>query len=343
MSEELTAVRMVLADVEGPSDQAWSEARAALMAEIEGVSRSGALTRRRRRWVPAMGVVSALAVAGAVVLATQVFVRGGVGRPSFAAAAVLRRAADAALASPPARLKPGEYWYTENEGTYLDTGSIRGGTVSAFVSDVIQLWIGRHNGLFRNHDVRVVPEPGSDAAQRRAIRSQFPLRTYSSRHGNPQATDVPVSYSRMLRAPRSTAALATWVLHAEAAPGFTPKPRIRPQAMFTTIHDILIEPMVPARLQAGLFRVAATIPGVHMLGIRHDTLGRAGLAVGFVDPRSGYEDELLFDPRSYALLDYEETTRHRSGRLPAGTVTEETAFLAAGIVHRIGQTIPRGR
>jgi hypothetical protein len=37
MSDELTALRSVLVDAEGPSDRAWSQARAALMAEIEDV------------------------------------------------------------------------------------------------------------------------------------------------------------------------------------------------------------------------------------------------------------------------------------------------------------------
>lgn len=340
MSDELTVVRSVLAEVDGPSDQAWSDARAALMAEIEAVSRSGRTAgRHRRRWMPVVGLgfVAALAVALGL-LVTQAFVGGGVVRPSPAAAAVLRRAADAALASPPAHLKAGEYWYTKNEGTYLDAGLGRRGIARALVSSVSQVWVGRQHLLSRTRVVRVRPEAGSRPWQRRAIASFFRVGT-RSRTSSAGSMDVPVSYRAMRQAPGSLPRLASWVLHAEAARGFTPKPRYRAQVMFTTIHDILIEPMVPARLQAGLYRVAATIPGIQMLGLRHDTLGRAGLAVGFVDHSNGYEDELLFDPTSYALLDYDETTRHPSGRLPAGTVTEETAFLGAGLVHRVGQVI----
>jgi hypothetical protein len=338
MSEELTAVRSVLTGTDGPSDRAWTEARAALMAEIEGVTRPG---RRRRRWVPATGLVAALGVAAAVLLVTQVFVRGGVVRPSPAAAAVLRRAADAALASPPERLRAGQYWYTANEGTYLDTTVTRHGTISAFVSQIEREWVGKRCGARHDRLVRVRPVTSRTKAwQRRALSGFQANPSFSGCGGQP---DQPVSYGQMLRAPRPTPELGGWVLRAEVARGFTPKPSDRPQLMFTTIHDILIEPMVPARLQAGLYRVAATIPGIQMLGMRRDTLGRSGLAVGFVDQHSGYEDELLFDPKSYALLDYDETTRHRSGALPAGTITEETAFLAAGLVHHIGQVIrPHG-
>lgn len=342
MSDELTALRAVLVDSEGPSDRAWSEARAALLAEIEGVSRPASV-RRRRRWMPAVGLGTALLVAGMVLLVTQVFVRGGAVQPSAAAAAVLRRAADAALASPPAHLKPGEYWYTKNEGTYRDVAVTRRGEVDALVSSVSQLWVGRSRLLSRTRIVRVVPAPGSRPWQRRAIASFFPVGTRSASSGA-RGIDVPVSYRAMLAAPRSTPALARWVLHVESPRGFTPKPRYREQVMFTSIHDILIEPMVPAWLRADLYRVAATIRSVHMLGATHDTLGRSALAVGFRDHASGYEDELLFDPVSYALLGYRETAPVRLGRhIPAGSVMEETAFLAAGLVHRVGQVIRPGR
>jgi hypothetical protein len=338
MSEELTALRSVLGDVDGPSDRAWSEARAALMAEIEGVSGS-VPARRSRRWMSAAGLVATLGVAAAVLLATQVFVRGGAVQPASAAAAVLRRAADAALASPPARLKPGQYWYTENIGTYRDVGTTQRGLVGALVSEVSQLWVGRERLLSRTRIVKVAPAAGSRPWQQRAIRSFFRVGVRSAR-SSARGIDVPVSYQAMLRAPRSRSALARWVLHAESAPGFTPKPRYRAQIMFTTIHDILIEPMVPARVRAGLYRVAATVQGVRMLGRTQDTLGRAALAVGFRDHASGYEDELLFDPVSYALLDYRETAVARIGaHLPAGSVMEETAFLHAGVVHRFGQVL----
>ena len=337
MSDELTAVRTVLADPEGPGDAAWTAARAALLREIERSSAATVRARRPRRWIPTVGLGTAVLIAGVVLLVTQVFVRGGAVQASPAAAAVLRRAADAALASPPVRLKAGEYWYEENIGTYLAVTGARQGTMEAFVPQVERYWIGARSWIRRDVPGRIRPaQPITHPWQRRLL-STFIANPSVSGRGS--GFDLPVSYRRMLRAPSSTSALANWVLYAEVAPAFTPKPRDRAQIMFTTIHDILIEPMVPARLQAGLYRVAATIPGVRMLGLRHDTLGRTGLAVGFVDHNSGFEDELLFDPSSYALLDYDTTTRHRSGPLPAGTVTQETAFLAAGLVHRVGQVI----
>ena len=344
MSDELTAIRAVLVEPEGPSVEAWREARASLVELIGRVDAPAVPAGHvpRRRWVPAVGLGTAMLVAAVVLLVSQVLVRGGAVQASPAAAAVLRRAADAALASPPRHLKPGQVWYTANEGTYRDTGEGRHGLAWALVSSVSQLWVGPERLLSRTRIVKVVPAVGSRPWQRRAIASFFPVGTRSG-ISTARSIDVPLSYRQMLGAPGSTAALARWVLHAESPRGFTPKPQYRAQIMFTNIHDILIESMVPARLRAGLYRVAATIPGVHMLGQTHDTLGRTALAVGFRDHSSGYEDELLFDPVSYALLDYRETARVRVNQhIPAGAVMEETAFLAARLVHRFGQVRPSG-
>ncbi len=338
MSDELTAIRTVLAEPEGPSEQAWTEARAALMAAIE----EGVESRprgRRRWWVPALGLGTAALAAGIVLLVTQAFLRGGAVQASPAAAAVLRRAADAVVASPPATLKRGEYWYAESERMYRGILNRRG-EVGWLVSAVSRQWIGHDRALVRVRTVKVVPVPSSRPWQRRALRALWPLGTRSKAFSS-RPTELPIGYQQMLAAPVSTPALAKWVLRAEAAPGFTPKPRYWAQNMLTTISAILTEPMVPARLRAGLYQLVATIPGVRTLGTTTDLLGRPVLAIGFRDQITGSEDELLFDPSTYALLDYRETAVSRVDRgLPGGSVMEETSLLAAGLVHRIGQMTP---
>jgi DNA-directed RNA polymerase specialized sigma24 family protein len=184
-------------------------------------------------------------------------------QPSPAAAAVLRRAADAALASPPAHLRAREYWYEEYHATYLNMVASRKGTVYAYVPQVMRYWIGSRRWIRRDTRGRVRPtQPITQAWQRRALRDFI---ANPSLDGRGAGYDLPITNAQMLRAPGSTAGLRRWVL-AEVAPGFTPKPQYRARIMFTAISDLLIEPMVPARLQAGLYRVAATIPGIQMLG-----------------------------------------------------------------------------
>lgn len=318
----------VATDLEGAHDRKQS-----------GVPAAARTRNRTRALLPLATVASVGAAVGIALLISQVLVRGGAGRPRAAAAAVLRRAADAALASPPARLGPHQYWYEENQGTYLDTEITKQGALWAEVAQVARYWIGAENWQRHDRLVRVrAVGPATQPWQQSAL-GTFTANPSIAGTGN--SFDSPVSYSRMLKATRDLPAVARFVLGAEVAAGFKVRGPFRAEDLITGIHDILIEPMVPARLQAALFRLAATIHGVHVVGPTHDTLGRAALAVGFVERDNGVRAEFLFDPVSYALLDYRETTIRRLGRyIPTGTLMQETAFIRAGLVHRAPSSCP---
>lgn len=73
-----------------------------------------------------------------------------------------------------------------------------------------------------------------------------------------------------------------------------------------------------------------------MLGLVHDSLGRPALAIGFAENNPRTEYELLFDPVSYALLD----DRENVPTYGQGMMFSETAFIASGLVSRIGQVAP---
>jgi hypothetical protein len=344
---ELAAVQSVLAGTAGPADRTRAAARMSLLAAIAAENAharapGGRSRRRIGRLVPLATLASAAAAAGIAVLISQVLVRGGAVQPQPAAAALLRRAADAALASPPAQLGPHQYWYEENQGTYLDTAITTHGAISAYVSQVSRYWIGARHWQRQDHLVKVrAVGPVTQPWQRTAL-ARFGSNPSLTGTGN--GFDLPMPYNQMLKAPASLRGLASFVAPRlkEAVPYPSETKRAFDAAiLFTGIHDILIEPMVPARLQAALFRLEATIPGVHDLGLTHDTLGRAAVAVGFADHHHGVLAEFLFDPVSYALLDYRETALERRGRyIPAGTVMEETAFVKAGLVHRAPTSCP---
>jgi hypothetical protein len=300
-------------------------------------SRRAHAARGRRRSVRALGVGGFAAAVAAVALITQVFVHGGAGVPQSAAAAVLERAARVTLTSPPARLGPHRYWYEADDGTYLDVGNTRQGSITAYVSEIERYWIGADHWSRRETVMSVRSAEKITKPWQRAALKMFTGSPSMSVKGS--SYDLPVSYARMLATPTSTRALRTFVLHAETAPGFTPERKWVPDILMNSIHDILIEPMVPARIRAGLYRVAATIPGIKLLGRVHDSLGRPAFAIGFADRDQQTEYELLFDPNSYVLLDAVETViRGRSNSIPAGTVEGSTAYIAAGVVRRPGQT-----
>jgi hypothetical protein len=324
--------RRVLAAIDAEGTHVRRQSGHSTMARTRGRTRAG-------RLLPLATLASVGAAVCIALLISQVLVGGGAGRPQAAAAAVLRRAADAALASPPARLGPGQYWYEENQGTYLDAAGTAHGVLNADVSQVSRYWIGAQHWQRQDRLVKVRALGPVTHPWQRSVLTQFGANPNIT--GTGASFDVPMTYDRMLRAPRGLQALARFVLSAEIAPGFKATGAIRDQALVTGIHDILIEPMVPARLQAGVFRLAATIPGIHIVGPTHDTLGRAAVTVGFVERLHHVRAEFLFDPVSYALLDYRVTALTSFGRyIPAGTVLEETAFIRAGLVHRAPSSCP---
>lgn len=72
-------------------------------------------------------------------------------------------------------------------------------------------------------------------------------------------------------------------------------PAWRRHELLTVIGDLLREDPVPARVRAALYRVAATIPGIRLLGPTHDGLGRPARAVALDDAFAGQRVEFLFD------------------------------------------------
>lgn len=73
--------------------------------------------------------------------------------------------------------------------------------------------------------------------------------------------------------------------------------------VFTAIGDLLRESPAPPTLRAALYRVAAQIPGVRVLGIQYDASGRTGVLVARTRPGEGIEDQYLIDQKTGALLE----------------------------------------
>jgi hypothetical protein len=98
---------------------------------------------------------------------------------------------------------------------------------------------------------------------------------------------------------------------------------------FTTIGDMIRETIVPPRTAAALYRAAALIPGVTLVGHVTNAAGRPGIAIAFTGGQSRYE--WIFDPATLQFIgerDY-DTAAH--------AVTGDTAILAEAFVARAGQ------
>lgn len=343
---DLELLRRLHPPVGSPSEDARHRARARLAREIDATRGP-----RGRGWRARLGVRSSLGLAGAlaVVLAALILaatLRGGAARPASAAAAVLQRAALQAQASGgPRELRPGEYWYVQSIDT--TAGVLLSGPddnrprqiIDALGTVERQVWLGVDKpGLIVEHVVGPIRFL-SVGARAQWIRDGRPAELDPvSRIALPaDAFDLP--YKRLVALPTNVNALQTEIKRLAGAGSRAWKRH----EMLTVIGDLLREDPVPAAVRAALYRVAAGIPGIRVLGLTHDAVGRPALAIGLDDSFDGLRDELLFDPRTAKLLgeSYVAEKPPPAYHVKPGTVRSGSTYLSSGIVERIGER-PRG-
>jgi RNA polymerase sigma-70 factor (ECF subfamily) len=309
---ELDLLRSLPLDVDDPDADARARARGRLLRHI----RHGRPAHRRRLLVPAV----ALAAAGAAAALIGVGVHGD-GNAS-AATALRHAAAVARRQAPPAPLPPGHYVYSKSVQAFLVIDGDKGW--AALGPKVREVWIGRHGGLL--HETNGKPEFLSARDREHWIAAGRPPVNA------PEATEK-LEPTPPLDLPTDPDALfAKLRVEAEGnANGVDAE-------MFTLVGDALRETNASPALRASLYEVAARIPGVELLGPTTDRVGRRGVAVAYSSSHNHERYELIFDPRTSALL--EEQTVELDGNFlhyPAGTVTGYATYVSTGVVDRAGQ------
>lgn len=111
-----------------------------------------------------------------------------------------------------------------------------------------------------------------------------------------------------------------------------------PGEAFIQVGDLLRNTDASPALRAALYRAAAGLPGVQLLGTATTHAGAHGLALA-IDDR-GLRRELIFNPHTSALIGEQETTLSDNAgfNAPAGTVIGWAAYLN----QKITQHIPAG-
>lgn len=98
---------------------------------------------------------------------------------------------------------------------------------------------------------------------------------------------------------------------------------------------------MPPKLQAALFRVLASLPGIRAVPGAVDAANRAGVAVTrrFATgdrPVAQEQDELIFDATpAHRFLGSRAVTAARTGRYPAGTPLGSLALLGVTAVRHL--------
>jgi hypothetical protein len=289
----------------------------------------------KRRLVPGVTVAGAAVLAWVLVISP--LFTGGQGA-SAAAARVLRAASHTASVQPAHSLQAGDYAYTKSEGAYFDETSPPNGEVwGALVRTRREIWIAQ-DGSGRIRQVSDTPVFLSPNDRLRWEAAGAPPLSGLSASG---------TYDRMFAAGRLYAPLDVDGLHQGELLRMANNPdglgaAIRALAaqnsnplgweMLTIVGDILAESAAPPKLRASLYQVAASIPGIELVGTIRDRAGRTGIAVAA--NRHDLRLELIFDPTTSALLAKQETLLHSEAdtSAPPGTAVEYTLYLKSGIV-----------
>lgn len=326
-----------------------AQIRHALLAHVGA---QPAVTRRLRRLValvnPRKGLLPAVTAAVTAVLVWILAVSPLLGqRPlvgqqgaSAAAARVLRAAARVAAHQSAASLQPGEYAYTKSQEANVDGIVVPGGrTYDVLVRTAREIWVGPDgSGRIRQvSEPAGFPTPGDrsawEAAGSPSLSRLFAVETYDKTYGPgglaaPLDTDG-LNRAQLLGMENDPSSLAS-AIHAIAARNANPLG----WEMLTIVADLLSESAAPPQLRASLYQVAATIPGVQLVGTVRDPAGRRGIAVAAEG--DGLPLELIFDPTTSALLAKEQTPAQAVavGGTPVArrTVTNYTLYFQSGIV-----------
>jgi hypothetical protein len=306
---ELDLLRSLPTGLTEPSEEARARARGRLLRHLRDSRR----TNRRRILVPALALV---ALGGVAVL----FGIGRHGEDVASAAPFLQKVANTARKQPAtAPLTKGEFQYTKSVVAYLSGGN----GWQALSPGVREIWLGPTGGhLHETWDRPIFLTAADRQGWIAAGRPQV----------NPPEDSGDLPPARPLNLPTDPDELYN-VLHDKAVGNSNGTE----SEMLTEIGDALRETDASPALRAALYEVAARIPGIELIGPVTDRIGRHGIAVAYSSHPNDEQHELIFDPKTSALLgeEYRELAGNDYG-YPPGTVTGYATYVTTGVVDQIG-------
>lgn len=321
------------------SDRGQEILRRVVSASLQRTER-----RRDRQRFPRLAL-TAVAVIAAVVIGLLVAPVPGTRRGASAAAAeVLHAAARVAEKQPQAPASAHGYRYSKSEGAargHYDACSVPSGpsvcpapppddwAFSVIVHTTREIWIapdGSGRLLVTTGEPRFFG-PRDKATWEAAGRP--PL----DRPGTSDESFGPGGLSYMDFSKYSTDPDELYEQIRKKAEGYGPSIDAE---VLVLVGDLLRETLAPPDLRAALFRVAARIPGVELVGEVTDPAGRKGTAVARTSDDVGFLEriELIFDPDTSELLAEREVLLERVHWADAepDTVIGYASYLNSGVV-----------
>lgn len=318
MIDELDLVRRFRADEPDAGDETIAASRAALTRAIAAaaVAPSPLWQRHTTRAWRLRGTLIAAGLALAVI-AVWPFGSGGGPSVSPAVAATLNRLAQIAASGPSLVPHLGQYLYVASASNQESDAIVNGKECVTYAPERRQVWIGADgSGLLRESFETAKFTSAAD----RSLCQAMPKGAISQR-GTSNLWFAPHCFS--IGPNNDVNALSTdprkLLVQMRRADG---GPRSAGED-FVHVGDFLRETDARPALRAALYRAAALIPGVRLLGTVRDHLGRSGLGVAYRD------HALIFDSQTAALM-AEQTAGD-----PGWTV-----YLASRVVNRLPRRSP---
>jgi hypothetical protein len=299
-----------------PTARPSAEARARAHERLARHMRRAPSTRRRRLLVPAVVVAVAVAVAAFASI-------GGHGTGRAQAAPLLERMASVARHQKADRLlTAGRFAYTKSLVAEMSGGA----GWNAVNPGVREIWLAPNGSGYEHERWQKPTFPTA------ADRSGWIAAGRPQVYPHQDTAELPPPDPPRPHLPTDPDALYA-TIHDEAVG----RGNSTDSEMFTLVADALREPGASPALRAALYEVAARIPGVERVGPATDRLGRHGIAVADVDGKIQERHEVIFDPRTSALLgeEYTQLDGNPYG-YPVGTVTGYATYFVTGVVDRIG-------
>jgi hypothetical protein len=276
---------------------------------LAGSSPAGRLaTRRRHKPAIVIAAAGAAALAAAIVLA---LLPGNPSGSSPAAARLLAKIAATAAAQPSPPVRDSQFWYIKSWVANLVCDGGSGNNCVLEKPQETQIWQSVSNlcvtGLLRQNG------------------QNTPLKFSSNYLHCPYRGGVHDPTYRFLQLlPTDPHALLNLI--ERQMQGQLP----RPEEAFTTIGDMLGGAIAPPPVSAALYRAAALIPGVTVIGDAIDAIGRHGVAVAYTF--RGIRTEWIFSKKTFRYLG------NRDVNVANGSSAGVSAVLRRAFVNHPGQT-----
>jgi hypothetical protein len=299
-----------------------------------GRARQG-LPRIGAAWRLAVTGGLAVALAGALLLASTLRLWGASPAASAQAADILRLAAVAAEHQPALIASPSQFIYIKSVGSSAAmTGDSSGRITSVhMITELRETWqsaAGTRNGLLRE-------QPRSPASMSRPAGAWQTTVLPGCRDGRPNpVAGAALSNGRCVPQPAYLAALPT-TAPAMLAYLYKNSHGQNPPAVqaFITAGDLIRESYVAPAALAAPFAAAAQIPGVSVAEHAVNAAGQHGVAVQ--QTYNGISEQLIFNPRTHAFIGERQVAVSASSGLRVGTVLDSTAILRLAVVDQAGQ------